>query len=330
MRVALDAMGGDQAPTEIVIGALQGAAQSSDVEVLLVGDERRIGESVESYGQEAPANVRTIHAAETIEMGESPVSSVKQKRDSSIVKCVSMVADGEADAVVSAGNTGAFVAAAQMLLRRLKGVKRPGIAATFPSLSGVCTVIDVGANIKCKPEHLYQYGVMASIFARDVIGRHDPKVGLLNIGEEDAKGNELVKRTRELLSDSQLTFVGNVEGRDIFRGECDVIVCEGFVGNVVLKVSEALAENMMAMLKAGAEKDAWATLGMALCKPALDELHNRIDYSEYGGAPLLGIDGICIICHGRSDRRAIANAIREAAGFSQHEVNQQIVAAVRG
>ncbi|HID24596.1 MAG TPA: phosphate acyltransferase PlsX [Planctomycetaceae bacterium] len=289
-----------------------------------------MGEEIRNAGQSPPSNLKLVHATQVVSMDEAPVSAVKHKIDSSIVKSVSMVAAGEADAVVSAGNTGAFVAAAQMLLRRLKGVKRPGIAATFPSLSGVCTVIDVGANIKCKPEHLYQYGVMASLFTREVVGRKEPRVGLLNIGEEDAKGNELVKQTRELLADSALNFVGNVEGRDIFRGECDVIVCEGFVGNVVLKVSEALAESLMDMLRAGTKKDVWCSLGLALCKPVLDDIQNRIDYSEYGGAPLLGVDGICIICHGRSDARAIANAVREAARFSQHQVNQQIVEELHG
>ncbi|MBM4050326.1 MAG: phosphate acyltransferase PlsX [Planctomycetes bacterium] len=327
MRIAVDAMGGDSAPAEIVKGSVSAAASLPDVEVVLVGDERKIQAELAKLNG-TPKSVSVRHASEVVEMHEPPAFALKKKPDSSIMRSVELVARREAEAVLSAGNTGAAVGASIFLMGLLKGAKRPGIAVTVPTPKGQCTIIDVGANIKCKPVHLYQYGIMASIFSRCLAGKEKPKVGLLNVGEEDAKGTDLVKETFALLSKSSLNFVGNVEGRDIYKGDCDVVVCEGFVGNVVLKLSEALTQSVLIMLKQQAEKDVWAELGLALCKPALDGLKQKLDYTEYGGAPLLGVNGGCIICHGRSDARAIHNAVRAAANFGKYRVNDQIAAAL--
>ena len=227
--------------------------------------------------------------------------------------------------MVSAGHTGAAVAAATLHLRTLKGVRRPGIAVAIPTRHGICLVIDVGANIACKPEHLFQYGVMATVLSKYMFGIENPRVGLLNIGEEDAKGNDLTKETFALLSSSSLNFVGNVEGREIFDGKADIVVCEGFVGNVLLKFAEGLAMNLLSTVKAGAMKSFWMKLGLWLCKPTFEALRAKMDFSEYGGVPLLGVNGICIICHGRSDSKAIQNAIRVALQLSKNNVNEHIV-----
>ncbi len=323
MRIAVDAMGGDEAPFEIVRGAMDAARVYTDHEMVLVGDQERIQNELAACGVTS-GNISVVHASQVVDMNEPATVAVRKKTDSSITKSVKLVLDKAADAVVSAGNTGATVAAASLFLRTLEHVKRPGIAVSIPTFHGACMVIDAGANIQCKPAHLMQYGVMASVFCKYVLNIEKPRVGLLNIGEESAKGNELVKETFALLSNSSLNFVGNAEGRDVFDGKFDIVVCEGFVGNVLLKFAEGLSISMLAAFASEARKGALTRLGAWLCKPVREQLYRKMDYTEYGGVPLLGIDGICIISHGRSDSKTIQNAIREAIQFGKYEVNKHI------
>ncbi|MDP7530231.1 MAG: phosphate acyltransferase PlsX [Candidatus Scalindua sp.] len=323
MRIAVDAMGGDEAPFEIVRGAMDAARVYTDHEMVLVGDQERIQNELAACGATS-GNISVVHASQVVDMNEPATVAVRKKTDSSITKSVKLVLDKAADAVVSAGNTGATVAAASLFLRTLEHVKRPGIAVSIPTFHGACMVIDAGANIQCKPAHLMQYGVMASVFCKYVLNIEKPRVGLLNIGEESAKGNELVKETFALLSNSPLNFVGNAEGRDVFDGKFDIVVCEGFVGNVLLKFAEGLSISMLAAFASEARKGALTRLGAWLCKPVREHLYRKMDYTEYGGVPLLGIDGICIISHGRSDSKTIQNAIREAIQFGKYEVNKHI------
>lgn len=327
MKVAVDAMGGDKAPHETVKGAVLAAKQFSDSQIVLVGDENTIQRELSTHGK-TPENITIHHASQVVNMDEPATFAIRQKTDSSVTKSVELVAQGKANAIVSAGHTGATVAASTMYLKTLKGVRRPGIAIPLPTQHGVCLVIDVGANIACKPIHLFQYGLMASIYSKYILGIENPKVGILNIGEEDAKGNDLVKETFALLSCSHLNFVGSVEGREIFDNKADVVVCEGFVGNILLKFAEGLAMNILATIKAEAMKSFWTKLGLGLCKSALLPLKNKMDFAEYGGAPLLGVNGVCIICHGRSDSKAINNAIRLALQLSNNEVNEHIISEI--
>ncbi len=324
MRIAVDAMGGDSAPSEIVKGAVNAARKFSSHEIILVGDQKQIHEELDLIGTTFE-NLSVVHSSQVVGMTESATVAVRKKVNSSITRSVKLVAEKEADAIVSAGNTGATVAAATLFLRTLEGVKRPGIGVTIPTFHGVCLVIDAGANIKCKPAHLLQYGVMASFFCKYILNIKKPRVGLLNIGEEDVKGNDLVKEAFALLSNSPLNFIGNAEGRDVFDGKFDIVVCEGFVGNVLLKFAEGLSISLLSAFVAEAKKNTLTKLGIWLCKPTFKQLRSKMDYSEYGGVPLLGIDGICIIAHGRSDSMAIQNAIREAIQFGKYQVNKHIV-----
>ena len=324
MRIAVDAMGGDAAPVEIVKGAVAAARFYTDHEMILVGDQDRIQSELAACGGATIGNISIVHASQVVDMNESATVAVRKKVDSSITRGVKLVAEKAADAVVSAGNTGATVAASSLFLRTLEHVKRPGIAVSIPTFHGACMVIDAGANIQCKPSHLMQYGVMASVFCKYVLNIENPRVGLLNIGEEDAKGNELVKETFALLSKTSLNFVGNAEGRDVFDGKFDIVVCEGFVGNVLLKFAEGLSISMLAAFASEANKSVLTRLGSWLCKPVRKHLYSKMDYTEYGGVPLLGIDGISIISHGRSDSKTIQNAIREAIQFGKYEVNKHI------
>ena len=325
MRIAVDAMGGDHAPFEIVKGAVEAAEQDSNIEVVLVGDKKQIEGALSKLNAKV-CNISIFHASQVVEMHEPAVFAVRKKTDSSITKSVELVAKNEAEAVVSAGNTGAAVAASTVLLRTLEGVKRPGITIMIPRKDGFCILIDAGANLHCKPVHLLQYGVMASIFCKYILEVENPKVGLLNVGEEDAKGNDLVKSAYSLLSNnSSINFVGNVEGRDIFDNNIDIVVCEGFVGNVLLKFFEGTTDDFFNTFEANAMKNSETKQGLELCRPVLNDIRNRNDYSEYGGVPLLGVKGICIISHGRSKSTAIRNAIKEAAKFSVNNVNEHIV-----
>lgn len=326
MKIAVDAMGGDNAPFVIVKGAVE-AVREYGFDVILVGDRDRINQELSrhSYPKE---KIDIVHAGEVIEMEESPAISVRRKKDSSINVAVNLLKSKTADALVSAGNTGAVACSAVLTLGLLEGIERPGIAVMMPTLNDASLLIDVGANIDPKPEHLYQYAIMGTIYLSHILNRTKPKVGLLNIGEEETKGTEFLKETYKLLQSARLNFIGNVEGKDIFTGKSDVIVCDGLIGNVVLKVSESLAETINKLLRRELKNNFITKLGAFLSAPAFSALKKKIDYSEYGGAPLLGIDGICIIGHGRSSSKAIRNAIRVASEFVSHRINEKIVEAL--
>lgn len=327
MRIAVDAMGGDKAPGVIIKGAIL-AAKQIDAEIILVGRQEIIEKKLSTY-RSIPNNISIVNATEVIRMKDSPAASVRRKKNSSINLAVKMVKEQKADAFVSAGNTGAVVCAGSLFLKILPGVERPGISVLLPTLKDVVQVIDMGANIDAKPEHLLQYGIMGSIYSEHVLHKKKPRVGLLNIGEEETKGPEFVKETFKLLEQNKnINFIGNVEGRDIYVGDCDVIVCDGFLGNVVLKVSEGLADAIKEMIKRNLSSNLLTKFGAVLSAPAFRALKKEIDYSEYGGAPLLGIDGVCIIAHGGSSANAIKNAIRVAHESLLYNVNQHIIDAL--
>ena len=323
MRLGLDAMGGDFAPAEPVKGALAARDQlDEDDQIVLIGRESAIRQHL-AGADGWQQFIRIHHASEVIGMDEAPVESLRQKRDSSIARMAELAASREVDAIISAGNTGACVAACQMRLRRLRGVHRPGIAIVAPTYYGPVSICDVGANVNCRPRHLYQYGVMACEYARCICGVDHPRVGLLSIGAEDAKGNQLVKETHALLrEDPEIKFIGNVEGRDLFRGVCDVVVCEGFVGNVALKLMEGLAEGLFKSIASELAREKVELAGQF--QQAISSIQEKYDFNEYGGAPLLGVNGICIICHGASQSRAIINAIRVAREFAKTHINDRI------
>jgi phosphate acyltransferase len=318
LKIVLDGMGGDFAPRAAVEGAIL-AVQEYDIEIIIVGQEELI--KTELAKANYSSDKITVHqASEIIEMGEHPGNAIRRKKDSSIVVGTRLVKEGVGDAFISAGNTGACMAAALFGLGRIKGIQRPAIGTVMPTDTGISLVLDVGANADCKPIHLVQFALMGSIYAEKVLGINKPKVGLLNIGEEESKGNELTLGTYPLLKKTKLNFVGNIEGRDIFWGKSDVVVCDGFVGNVVLKLSEGLASFLMNTIKEQLMTSTIGKIGGALIKPLMGKLKKKLDYAQYGGAPLLGIDGISIISHGSSNGIAIKNAIRVAKECVNNEV----------
>lgn len=323
MRIGIDAMGADRAPAEEVKGALAAcAALGPQDRIILIGNEPAIRQHLP--GGALPDQIEIRHTDQVIGMDDPPVETLRARPNSSIAVLAQMHADRQIDACISAGNTGAFVAAATMRLRRLENVHRPGIAVVTPTFHGPVVLCDVGANVNCRPQHLHQYGVMASTYAEVICGVTRPRVGLLSVGEEDAKGNDLVKRTHELLrEDPSVNFQGNVEGRDIFRGVADVVLCDGFVGNVVLKLMEGMTESLLKAVLA--EVSASMPAQLPVIMKAVKGLADKWDFNEYGGAPLLGVDGICIICHGASDHRGIMNAVRVAKDFAVRGVNENIV-----
>lgn len=323
MKIVLDAMGGDNAPMVEVEGVIQ-AIEEFGHEIVLVGDEARVKEGLRKFNYNS-AKLSIKHASEVIEMDEPAAISVRRKRDSSIVVGMDLLKKAQADAFVSAGNTGAVVCAATLSLRLLPGIERPGIAIIMPSVADTSLIIDVGANINPKPIHLLQYGIMADAYSRYILQKSNPTVGLLSIGEEESKGTEFIKEAHTLLSESKLNFIGNIEGRDIYAGKAEIILCDGFVGNVILKISESVADTIMQLLKQEIKSSIIATVGAALSSSAFGVLKKKMDYSEYGGAPLLGVDGRCIISHGSSTAKAIKNAIRVAAEFVSRDVNKHIV-----
>jgi glycerol-3-phosphate acyltransferase PlsX len=323
MRIALDAMGGDHAPGPVVSGALQAVAADPEVTVVLVGDRARIEPLLPADG--ARDRVEVCHSAHVIGMSESPVEALKARPDNSIARCWQLMVGKKVDAIVSAGNTGAMVAGGLLSRRFLKGVKRPGIAAIMPTARGPSAIIDVGANVHPRATHLYQYGVMGAIFAKHILGKECPTVGLMNVGEEEGKGHDLAVEAYALLKAGlKDRFVGNVEGRDIHRGAADVVVTDGFVGNVVLKMSEGVFDFLMKTVAKEIVGPLPNDAGLAM--KALQALIARYDYSTFGGAPLLGVDGICIICHGSSKEVAIRNAIGVAAKNARLKLNEKIVA----
>jgi len=321
--IALDAMGGDHAPRAEVEGALL-AARELGVRVLLVGVEATVRQELNRHRFRG-LPIELVNATEVITMSDSPSQAFRRKKDSSLHVAARLVRDGKADALVSAGNTGAAMTVARFVLGTLPSVDRPALAAAFPNMREKVTIIlDVGANVDSKPLQIEQFAVMGEIYYRAIWGVKRPRVALLSIGEEEMKGNELTREAAALLKQTTLNFVGNVEGRDVFRGNVDVIVCDGFIGNVALKISEGLVEHIGGMLKKAIKSSLTSQLGYALSKKAFDSFRKRTDYSEYGGAPLLGVRGITIIGHGRSNPNAIKNAIRVANELCRSRVNEKI------
>jgi len=319
-RIALDAMGGDHAPDEIVNGALLAAAEYPSTEIILVGKE----EVVRARLTSPPANISVVDAREVVEMEDTALAPLRRKRNSSVRVCANLIAEGKADAMVSAGHTGASMTSAYKVLGMIEGVSRPALAAILPSTKGHSVLLDVGANVDTKPAHLREFAVMGHFYAQMILALDAPRVGLLSIGEEEGKGNELTKETFRVLKETGLNFIGNAEGRDIFNGNADVVVCDGFIGNVVLKASEALGEFVSRTLREELTRSMKRKIGALLAQSAFDGLKKRMDYSEYGGAPLLGVRGGCIVCHGRSNAKAIKNAIRVAHDFAVNQIDQKI------
>jgi glycerol-3-phosphate acyltransferase PlsX len=323
--IAVDAMGSDRAPKPEVEGAIL-AARHHDVHVLLVGPEDQIRAELRHHPSVFPLpSVQIVHASEVIGMHEKAAQAVRSKRDSTLRVGLRLVREGRAAGFVTAGNTGAAMAAAKMVLGTLPGVDRPALAAVFPTAAGTASVlVDVGANVDSKPHNLEQWAVMGEIYSRAIFGAERPRVGLLSVGEEETKGNDLTRSAHALLKELPLNFVGNVEGRDLYNGNVDVIVCDGFVGNVALKISEGLVETVRYLLKESLRATITRQVGFLLSRKAFDDFKKRLDYSEYGGAPLLGVKGVCIIGHGSSNAVAIMNGIRVAAEFAQADINGQI------
>jgi glycerol-3-phosphate acyltransferase PlsX len=319
MKIALDAMGGDYAPAVTIEGAIDTVNDFQDIDIILVGEESLVKKELEKR-RYPPERIVIKHASQTVSMDESPSVAVRKKRDSSIRRAVELVRDGEADACVSAGHSGVMMATALLLLRTSKSVDRPAIATIMPTIKLPFVLIDAGANLHCKPKNLLQFALMGSTYAKTILGRLEPKVALISVGEEDTKGNELTKETFKLLKEADINFIGNIDGKDIFTGNADVIVCDGFTGNIVLKTSEGLAEILIKMLKREVANLTSGRIGYLFMKPALKNFKKKTDYDEYGGAPLLGINGTCIISHGRSTAKAIRNAIRVASDFAEQKV----------
>ena len=321
--IALDAMGGDSAPRAEVEGAIL-AARELDVRVLLVGIESTVKQ--ELARQKAKGlPIEVVNATEVVTMSDSPSQAFRRKKDSSVHVAAKLVRNGQADGLVSAGNTGAVMTIARFLLGTLPSVDRPALAAAMPTAKGTPVVLlDVGANVDSKPEQIEQFAVMGEIYYRAVFGTKRPRVGLLSIGEEEMKGNELTRESSNLIKQTSLNFVGNVEGRDVYAGVVDVIVCDGFIGNIALKISEGLVEHVGGMLKKAIKSRLSSQLGYVLAKGAFDDFRKKTDYSEYGGAPLLGVRGITVIGHGRSNANAIKNAIRVAVSLCRSKANERI------
>jgi len=323
MRIALDAMGGDYAPEAIVQGGIL-AARRFDAHVILVGDRDQLSRQLERVGVKGlPLSIH--HASQVVEMDESPSIAVRRKKDSSMRVALDLVRSGEASAAVSAGNSGAFMGMAMLALRPMMGVERPAIGTLLPSPKGMRVALDVGANVECQPIHLVQFAVMGEVFAHYMLGIPRPRVGLLSNGEESSKGTELTRNAHEMLTKMSLNYIGYVEGRDIFMGDVDVIVTDGFTGNVVLKASEGIAKAITEMLRDEISAGFFSRIGYLFARGAFKRLKARVDYREIGGAPLLGINGVGIICHGSSNATAIASAIRVAMEMSEKRVNLKMM-----
>ncbi|MGH9513233.1 MAG: phosphate acyltransferase PlsX [Terriglobales bacterium] len=322
--IALDAMGSDKAPKPEIEGAIQ-ASRNYGVHVLLVGPESYLQGELARYSAARNLPIEIVHASEVITMDDKAVQAVRAKRDSSMRVGLRLVRDGRAQGFITAGNTGAAMATAKMVLGAIPGVDRPALAAVFPTATGgVAELLDVGANVDCKPENLEQFAVMGEIYFRSMFGTRRPRVGLLSIGEEESKGNELTREAFRLLKQLPLNFVGNVEGRDLYNGKVDVIVADGFVGNVALKVSEGVANLVRFTLKETLKATITRQVGYLISRSAFADFKKRLDHTEYGGAPLLGVKGVCFITHGSSNMNAIKNAIRVAAEFSERSINDTI------
>ncbi|HIE13472.1 MAG TPA: phosphate acyltransferase PlsX [Desulfotomaculum sp.] len=326
MRVAVDAMGGDYAPAEVVAGALRASAEYG-IEVLLVGDGARIRDEITGLSHR---NIAVVPASEVIGMEEHPVQAVRRKKDASIVRGIELVKDGRADAMVSAGNTGAVMAAALFGLGRIQGIDRPALMSLMPNPQGSTVLLDVGANVDVKAQHLMQFAVMGAGYASSVLKIKNPRVGILSIGEEETKGNELTLSAFPLLKREPLNFLGNVEGQDVFNGRADVVVCDGFVGNVLLKAGEGLARAVEEMIRQEVARSLPAKVALGTGLFFLKGLRRRLDYAEYGGAPLLGVNGVVVVAHGTSRALAIKNAIRVAVESVKSRLVETIAAGIKG
>ena len=321
-KIAVDAMGGDNSPVAEIAGAVT-ACRQWGYEIILVGDTEKIAAELKKHRTEG-LGLRIHHASQVIGMEDSASDAVRKKKDSSIRVAFDLVKQGEADAVVSAGNSGAIMAAGMVVLRRVKGIDRPAIGTLIPNLKDQTMVLDMGANVECKPNNLYQFAVMGSLYVEHVLGKVKPRVGLLSNGSEEKKGNELTRETHLLLKDSSLNYIGYVEGGDVYNGSVDVVVCDGFVGNILLKVSEGLAMAVGTMLRREIQSRFWARVGYLLSRPAFKSFKQKINPAEYGGALLLGIAGTGVICHGSSDSVAISIAIRQASEFAKIRIEERL------
>ncbi|HOE69208.1 MAG TPA: phosphate acyltransferase PlsX [Candidatus Omnitrophota bacterium] len=327
IRIAVDGMGGDNGPAVVVEGAVQAANDFEHLEILLVGPTDILKAELNRH-KVLGGKITIVEAPEVVGMGESPVAALKKKKNSSIKISIDLLHKKEVDAAISAGNTGAMVAASTLTLGMLPGVKRPGIAITIPTMHGMCCTLDVGANLNPSAFELFQYAIMADVFARNIIRKKRPSIGLLNIGEEESKGTEVLKEAYKLIRDSSLNFIGNIEGRDFFTGKADCIICDGFVGNVCLKMIESILETMISMISREIRKNPISSIGAWFLQPALANLRRDTNYEEAGGAPLLGVNGNVIIAHGISSARAIRNGIRVASELVTTQANNQIVEAI--
>lgn len=323
MRIAVDAMGGDHGLVPAVEGSVKAVKELDDIEVVLVGDETQIRGQLRRMGCSDP-RLSIHHASQVVGMHESPASVARKKRDSSVWVATELVQRGDASAVVSAGNTGASMVAAFFVFGVIKGVERPAIAATLPTLTGTAVMLDVGANVDCTAQHIEQFAVMGNEYSKHQFSKPSPRVGLLSIGEEDTKGNEVTKEALKLLKASPLNFIGNVEGRDVFGGAADVVVCDGFIGNVALKMSEGVADTLRKILLKEIAASRMGRLAYFFLAGPLLRLRRRMDYAEFGGAPLLGVNEITIICHGHSSAKAFKNAVSRAKSLAESRLNELI------
>lgn len=322
--IALDAMGGDYAPEQTVKGAVEAVNSSDEIRVILVGKQDMIAKELEKY-EYAKEDIEVVHASEIIDMGDVPTVAIKDKKDSSLVVAMRLVREGKADALVSAGSTGAVLVGGQLVVGRLKGIKRPPLAPFIPTTKGFSLLIDCGANVDARPEHLVQFAQMGSIYYENVMGKKNPTVALLNIGTEEEKGNQLVKDTKPLMKECKnINYIGSVEARELVSGAADVIVCEAFVGNVVLKFFEGLALTLFGSLKEGLASSTRTKLGALLVKPALKGLKNQFDTSSQGGAPLLGLKGLVVKAHGNSSSKEIEIALKQCISFKKQKINEKI------
>src|SRR5246127_5340335 len=329
MKIALDAMGGDFGPPNLVAGAVMALRDYRQINKLyLVGDSAKVENELRKH-QCNDSRIEIVHSTQVVDMSDRAWSAVRRKKDSSVSRAVDLVKHGQADAIVSAGHTGAAVAASMIKLRTLEGIDRPGIAAVLPTQFNVFVLVDAGANIDARPEHLLQYAIMGSVYSRHVLGYKNPTVGLVSLGEEDVKGTELTKEVFKLLKQSDLNFVGNIEGRHLFEDPVEVVVCDGFVGNVILKTCESIAVAIFQWLKHELARTKIRKVGAFLARESFRTIKDKTNYEEYGGSPLLGVNGICIIAHGSSTPLAVKNALRVAAESIEHQVNPHIIEEVQ-
>ena len=329
MKIALDAMGGDFGPPNVVAGAALALREYSHIRKLfLVGDTAQIEAELRKLGCN-DSRIEIVHSTQVVEMSDRAWSAVRRKKDSSVSRAVDLVKRGQANAIVSAGHTGAAVAASMIKLRTLPGIYRPGIAAVLPTETNVFVLMDAGANIDARPEHLVQYAFMGSVYSSHVLGYKNPTVGLISLGEEDVKGNEMTKEVFKMLKKSSLNFVGNIEGRHLFEDPVEVVVCDGFVGNVILKTCESISVAIFQWLKHELSRTPMRKVGAFLARESFRTIKDKTNYEEYGGSPLLGVNGICIIAHGSSTPLAVKNALRVAAESIEHQVNPHIIEEVQ-